>query len=102
VPGFLNLTLVGILLAVAFHRTGALYFPIGLHASWVVWIKLYGYVSQPTAGAGTWGAARTSWWTAGWLCQCCWRRSGRCRGWHGGRRRKRDDRDPDHGQEELA
>jgi hypothetical protein len=53
-PGFLNLTLVGILLAVAFHRTGALYFPIGLHASWVVWIKLYGYVSQPMAGAGTW------------------------------------------------
>jgi membrane protease YdiL (CAAX protease family) len=53
-PGFFNLTLVGILLAVAFHRTGALYFPIGLHASWVVWIKLYGYVSQPVAGAGTW------------------------------------------------
>jgi hypothetical protein len=54
VPGFLNLTLVGILLAVAFHRTGALYFSIGLHASWVVWIKLYGYVSQPVAEAGTW------------------------------------------------
>jgi membrane protease YdiL (CAAX protease family) len=64
VPGFLNLTLVGILLAVAFHRTGALYFSIGLHASWVVWIKLYGYVSQPEAGTWVCGSDKL---VDGWL-----------------------------------
>jgi hypothetical protein len=39
VPGFLSLTLAGMALATAYHRTGNLYFPIGLHAGWVFGLK---------------------------------------------------------------
>ncbi|HEU5397192.1 MAG TPA: CPBP family intramembrane glutamic endopeptidase [Verrucomicrobiae bacterium] len=42
VPGFLCLTLVGILLGLGYQRTGNLYFPIGLHAGWIFWLKIYG------------------------------------------------------------
>jgi membrane protease YdiL (CAAX protease family) len=41
VPGFFNLTLAGVLLGLAYHRTGNLYFSIGLHAGWVFWLKIY-------------------------------------------------------------
>jgi membrane protease YdiL (CAAX protease family) len=53
VPGFFNLALLGAILAVAFHRTGALYFSIGLHGAAVLCMKLYGQFTQPVAGAGT-------------------------------------------------
>ena len=39
VPGFLSLTLAGMALGVAYHRTGNLYFCLGLHAGWVFWLK---------------------------------------------------------------
>ena len=39
VPGFLSLTLAGMALGIAYHRTGNLYFPIGLHAGWVFGLK---------------------------------------------------------------
>ena len=54
VPGFFNLTLAGILLAWAYHRTGNLYFSIGLHAGWIFWIKAYAAVSSPTPQANLW------------------------------------------------
>jgi membrane protease YdiL (CAAX protease family) len=38
-PGFLNLLLAGILLGIAYQRTGNLYFSIGLNAGWIFWIK---------------------------------------------------------------
>jgi membrane protease YdiL (CAAX protease family) len=38
-PGFLSLTLAGMALGLAYHRTGNLYFCLGLHASWVFWLK---------------------------------------------------------------
>ena len=58
VPGFFNLTLAGILLAWAYHRTGNLYFSIGLHAGWIFWIKSYAVVSSsaPQANLWLWGS----------------------------------------------
>jgi hypothetical protein len=41
VPGFFNLTLAGLLLGLAYQRTGNLYFSIGLHSGWVFWLKTY-------------------------------------------------------------
>ena len=48
VPGFLCLTLVGILLGLGYQRTGNLYFPIGLHAGWIFWLKIYGSFTTET------------------------------------------------------
>jgi membrane protease YdiL (CAAX protease family) len=47
VPRFLNLTLAGIILGLAYQRTGNLYFSIGLHAAWVFCLKLYDIVTVP-------------------------------------------------------
>lgn len=59
-PGFLTLFLVGAILASLAHSTGSLYASMGLHAGWVFWIKVYGAITHPRAGASTavWGGAR--------------------------------------------
>jgi hypothetical protein len=54
VPGFFNLALVGMLLGLAYQRTGNLYFSIGLHAGWVFWLKTYGALTTPVPHAATW------------------------------------------------
>ncbi|HEY5297957.1 MAG TPA: CPBP family intramembrane glutamic endopeptidase [Verrucomicrobiae bacterium] len=54
VPGFFNLTLVGILLGLAYQRTGNLYFSIGLHAGWIFWLKTYGAFTTGSAPAQIW------------------------------------------------
>src|SRR6266446_2375166 len=66
VPGFFALTLTGLILAMGYHRTGSLYFPIGLHAGWVFCLKLYGFLTaaQPGADAGFWGTEKL---IDGWL-----------------------------------
>jgi membrane protease YdiL (CAAX protease family) len=53
-PGFFSLTLAGIMLGLAYQRTGNLYFSIGLHAGWIFWLKLYGIVTDPVEGAQVW------------------------------------------------
>ena len=65
-PGFLNLTLVGILLGLAYQRTKALYFSIGMHAGWIFWLKTYGTFTQtaPTAAVWFWGSNKL---IDGWL-----------------------------------
>lgn len=65
-PGFFNLTLAGALLALAYHRTGTLYFSIGLHAGWIFWLRVYGALTEATGaeGAWFWGTGRM---TDGWL-----------------------------------
>jgi membrane protease YdiL (CAAX protease family) len=55
-PGFFNLTLAGILLGLAFLRTGTLFCSIGIHAGWIFWLKFFSYVTAPVAGASAW------WW----------------------------------------
>ena len=54
VPGFFNLTLAGILLGLAYQRTGNLYFSIGLHAGWIFWLKIYGAFTTAAAPAVSW------------------------------------------------
>ncbi|HEU0039769.1 MAG TPA: CPBP family intramembrane glutamic endopeptidase [Verrucomicrobiae bacterium] len=54
VPGFFNLTLAGVLLALAYQRTGNLYFSIGLHAGWIFWLKSYVALTADVAGANAW------------------------------------------------
>jgi CAAX protease family protein len=66
IPGFFNLTLAGALLALAYQRTGNLYFSIGLHAGWIFWLKSYGILTAAAPGANGW------WWGSsklidGWL-----------------------------------
>lgn len=65
-PGFFNLTLAGVLLALAYQRTGNLYFSIGLHAGWVFWLKSYGVFTNSVAEANVWlyGTRKM---TDGWL-----------------------------------
>jgi len=66
VPDFFNLTLVGILLGLAYQRTGNLYFSIGLHAGWVFWLKIYGAftAAPPRVAAWFWGTGKM---IDGWL-----------------------------------
>jgi membrane protease YdiL (CAAX protease family) len=66
VPGFFNLTLAGILLGLAYQRTGNLYFSIGLHAGWIFWLKTYGAftTSAPRAAIWFWGTGKL---IDGWL-----------------------------------
>lgn len=66
VPDYLNLTLVGILLGLAYQRTGNLYFSIGLHAGWVFWLKTYGAFTTALPHASTWFWG-TSKMVDGWL-----------------------------------
>ena len=56
VPGFLNLTLAGAILGLAYQRTGNLYASIGLHGGWIFWLKCYGAFTRPVVEANSW------WW----------------------------------------
>jgi membrane protease YdiL (CAAX protease family) len=53
-PGFFTLLLAGSILCLAYQRTGNLYLSIGLHAGWIFWLKFYGVVTVPMAGASQW------------------------------------------------
>jgi hypothetical protein len=66
IPGFFNLTLAGILLGMAYQRSGNLYFSIGLHAGWIFWLKSYGLLTTPVANAhlAFWGTQKL---IDGWL-----------------------------------
>ncbi|MGD0745748.1 MAG: CPBP family intramembrane glutamic endopeptidase [Verrucomicrobiota bacterium] len=54
VPGFFNLTLAGVLLGLAYQRTGNLYFSIGLHAGWIFWLKIFGAFTADVHGVAAW------------------------------------------------
>jgi membrane protease YdiL (CAAX protease family) len=54
IPTLLNLTLAGIILAVAYQRTGDLYFSIGLHGGWVFWWRIYAMFSGPAVHHSAW------------------------------------------------
>lgn len=45
IPMGLSLFMAGAILALAYQRTGSLFFSMGLHAGWVFWLKLYGYLN---------------------------------------------------------
>ncbi len=46
VPGVIGLSIVGVVLALAYLRTGSLYLSIGLHAGWVFVLKSYGLITD--------------------------------------------------------
>lgn len=54
VPGFLNLTLAGMILGLGYQRTGSLYFSMGLHAGWIFWLKSYGFLTKESGQALSW------------------------------------------------
>lgn len=62
----LTLALAGVALALAYQRTGNLWFSIGLHAGWVFWLKVFKTVTAPGASAGGafWGTEKL---LDGWL-----------------------------------
>ena len=69
VPGFFNLFLAGMILALAYQLTRTLYLSIGLHAGWIFWLKSYGFFTQQR-GPETWfwGTAKLiDGWSAGIL-----------------------------------
>jgi membrane protease YdiL (CAAX protease family) len=69
-PGFFNLLLVGLLLCLAFERTGSLLFSVGLHAGFVFWVKSYGLVTNDVPGGNEWlwGSSKlVDGWVAGLL-----------------------------------
>lgn len=45
-PGFLSLTLAGVLLAQLYRRSGTLWISIGLHAGWIFWLRAYREVTR--------------------------------------------------------
>jgi hypothetical protein len=65
-PGFFSLTLAGVLLGLAYQRTGNLYFSIGLHAGWIFCLKIYAQITlqSPHAAIWFWGGGKM---TDGWL-----------------------------------
>ena len=66
VPGFFSLTLAGVLLGLAYQRTGNLYCSIGLHAGWIFCLKAYGAFTTGAPHAATWFWG-TSKMVDGWL-----------------------------------
>jgi membrane protease YdiL (CAAX protease family) len=57
VPAFFTLFVAGAILALAYQRSGALFFSIGLHAGWVFWLKSYRLFFQPSGLAQAfWGS----------------------------------------------
>lgn len=52
----LNLAVCGAVLALAYQRTGRLWFSVGLHGGWVFWLKLANILTLPS------GPATAAWW----------------------------------------
>jgi membrane protease YdiL (CAAX protease family) len=47
IPGLFSLTLIGMALALAYHRTGNLYFSLGLHGGLVFCLKTFNALTLP-------------------------------------------------------
>ena len=54
IPAFINLTMAGIILGLAYQFTGSLYFSIGLHAGWIFWQKSYGFLTRGRIDSSLW------------------------------------------------
>ncbi|MGA2748097.1 MAG: CPBP family intramembrane glutamic endopeptidase [Verrucomicrobiota bacterium] len=56
IPASLTLFVAGAILALAYQRSGALYFSIGLHAGWIFWLKSWRlFFHQDGPGKTFWG-----------------------------------------------
>jgi uncharacterized protein len=54
IPGLLNLTLIGIILCLAFDRTKSLLFSIGLHGGLIFWLKSSSFLTSRSREADSW------------------------------------------------
>lgn len=54
IPAFLNLTLAGVILGLAYQWTGDLSASVGIHAGWIFWLKFYGFATAGVEGADEW------------------------------------------------
>lgn len=54
VPALASLTLAGVILGLAYLRTGDLWVSIGIHGGWIFWLKFYGFLTKATPGADQW------------------------------------------------
>jgi uncharacterized protein len=66
VPAIFTLFVAGAILALAYQRTGTLFFSMGLHSGWIFWLKSYGFLTVNALGANLsiWGTDRL---IDGWL-----------------------------------
>jgi membrane protease YdiL (CAAX protease family) len=67
-PAVVVLTLAGAVLAMVYQHTGTLYGSVGLHAGWIVAIRLYGGLTEPVPGSAAWfwgGDTLKDGWAAG-------------------------------------
>jgi len=98
IPGFINLTVAGLILAAFRERTGALWTSIGLHAGWIFWLKSYAFFTQAPPGAldPLWGTSKL---IDGWIALACLLITAVGLFW--GCRRGADP-DPDSGRKEVA
>jgi hypothetical protein len=66
VPAVFTLFVAGAILALAYQRTGTLFFSMGLHSGWIFWLKFYGFLTVTTPGANpsVWGTGTL---IDGWL-----------------------------------
>ena len=65
-PAVLNLTVIGVALAILYERTGALYASMGLHASLIFWLRFFQFLTAPAPAARGWLWGRTDP-LSGWL-----------------------------------
>lgn len=54
VPALLTLTLAGVILGLAYQRTGDLAASIGIHAGWIFWLRFYDLLTDSVPGADPW------------------------------------------------
>jgi membrane protease YdiL (CAAX protease family) len=66
VPAFVNLTLAGMILGLAYVFTGDILASIGIHAGWIFWLKFYGFLTKAVPGTDPvfWGTRKL---VDGWL-----------------------------------
>jgi hypothetical protein len=65
-PGFAVLLGTGMVLSLAYQRQGTLYLPIGLHAGWILWLRLHRFLTvDPPGAASTWWGSRKM--VDGWM-----------------------------------
>jgi membrane protease YdiL (CAAX protease family) len=66
IPAVFTLFMAGTILTLAYQRTGALFFSMGLHAGWIFWLRSYGFltVQMPGANPSIWGTDKL---VDGWL-----------------------------------
>jgi hypothetical protein len=86
VPAFFTLFIAGACLALAYQRTGTLYFSMGLHAGWIFWLASYKFVTQPAPGSNPalWGTDKLidGWLALAILCAVLWLISRDCEIFH--------------------